>query len=147
MVRSVDSKRVKAVAFKMPATERDVWGLVQTLAADATFAFIEKVGAMPGQGVTSMFSFGRSYGFLRACLTAADIPWGEVTPGVWQRSMGCLLPKKAGQKKGPTSTEKKNHNKGVAQRLFPDLRITRATADALLIAEYGRRGEVAIKHE
>ena len=45
----------------------------------------------------------------------------------WQKYLGCLT-------KGD-----KNVSKAKAQELFPDLKITHAIADSLLIAEYGRR--------
>jgi hypothetical protein len=60
-------------------------------------------------------------------LVAAGLPFELVSPAMWQRAMGCL------------SGGDKNVTKRKAQELFPDLYITHATADALLIAEYGRR--------
>lgn len=39
------------------------------------FACVEKVGAMPNQGVTSMFHFGKSAGFIEGVLSALDIPY------------------------------------------------------------------------
>ena len=88
---------------------------------------------MPGQGVTSMFNFGKSYGNLEAFLVAAAIPFERVTPSVWQREFGLI------KKKGETHTQKKNRHKSLAQELFPSVKVTHAVADALLIAEYGRR--------
>ena len=114
-------------AFKMPDTERDIWDSIDALGHEGTTAFIERVSAMPKQGVSSTFKFGMNYGFLRACLIAAKIPFEEVTPGKWQRSLGCL------------SGGDKNVTKAKAQQIFPELKITHAIADALLIAEYGRR--------
>ena len=93
----------------------------------APFAFLEKVHAMPKQGVTSTFAFGQSYGFLRGCLIALGIPFEEVTPQKWQKAMGCL------------SKGDKNVTKARARQLFPGIKMTHAIADALLIAEYGRR--------
>ena len=43
---------------------------------------------MPGQGVTSMFSFGRSLGILEGTLAGLDIPYTLVTPQVWKKAMG-----------------------------------------------------------
>jgi crossover junction endodeoxyribonuclease RuvC len=91
------------------------------------FAYIEKVHAMPGQGVTSMFTFGQSYGFLRDCLISLGIPFEEATPRKWQAALGCL------------SGGDKNVTKARAQQLFPSVKVTHAIADALLIAEYCRR--------
>jgi len=49
---------------------------------------IEQVNAMPGQGVTSMFSFGRSLGILEGTLAGIDIPYTLVIPQVWKKAMG-----------------------------------------------------------
>jgi crossover junction endodeoxyribonuclease RuvC len=50
-------------------------------------AVLEAVSAMPGQGVSSMFSFGRVYGSIEAALAAARIPYDSVTPSVWKRAL------------------------------------------------------------
>lgn len=50
-------------------------------------AFLEQVSAMPGQGVTSMFSFGLSYGALRQALASEGVPTTLVTPVVWKKAM------------------------------------------------------------
>jgi crossover junction endodeoxyribonuclease RuvC len=114
---------------KMPDTERDLWEIIDgdEDAIPIAFAAIEAVHSMPKQGVASSFKFGRSYGFLRGCLIASGIPFEEVTPQRWQKELGCL------------SKGDKNVTKARAQQLFPKLKITHATADALLLAEYARR--------
>ena len=100
-----------------------------------TFAYLENVHSMPGQGVASTFKFGVHYGMLRMALMAAGIGFQTVTPAVWQRKMSCL------------SKGDKKVTRAKAQELFPSVEIigrgskapTHAVADALLIAEYGRR--------
>jgi crossover junction endodeoxyribonuclease RuvC len=52
-----------------------------------THAFMERVSAMPGQGVSSMFSFGRSSGIVEGVLAAYEIPTTLITPQVWMKSM------------------------------------------------------------
>ena len=118
-------------ADKMPDTERDTWELIRRWRDSATLAVIEAVHSMPKQGVASSFKFGRSYGFLRGCLIASGIPFEEVTPQRWQKELGCL------------SRGDKNVTKARAQQLFPSLKVTHATADALLLAEYARRLHVS----
>lgn len=81
---------------------------------------------MPKQGVASSFKFGRSYGFLIGLLTGLRIPYEFVTPQKWQKAMGCL------------THGDKNISKAAAQRRWPNEKWTHATADAGLIAEYGR---------
>jgi crossover junction endodeoxyribonuclease RuvC len=92
-----------------------------------TVAAIEQVHAMPKQGVASSFKFGQSYGFLRAMLIAFGIRFESVTPGKWQRELGCL------------SRGRKNVTKAKAQETFPGVKCTHAISDALLLAAYARR--------
>jgi len=49
---------------------------------------IEKVGAMPGQGVTSMFNFGRSAGIIEGVVAALRMPHTYVTPQTWTKVVG-----------------------------------------------------------
>ena len=66
----------------------DLAVLVATIRhADATEAWLERVGAMPGQGVSSMFAFGRAVGQVEAVITACALPLSLVTPQVWKRSL------------------------------------------------------------
>lgn len=51
-------------------------------------AVLERVGAMPGQGVTSVFSFGRSVGIVEGVMSAFRIPLTIVTPQIWQKVAG-----------------------------------------------------------
>ena len=50
--------------------------------------FIEKVGAMPNQGVASMFSFGQSYGVMLGAAAALKLPTTAVTPRLWMKAVG-----------------------------------------------------------
>ncbi len=51
-------------------------------------AFVEQVGAMPGQGVSSVFSFGKSFGVAIGVLVALGAPMTFVAPAVWKRALG-----------------------------------------------------------
>lgn len=123
--------------WKMPATERDVWDLVHSfnsglfggdmLKMNDAFAVIEQVHAMPKQGVTSVWTFSGSYHGVRMALIGAGIPFETVTPQKWQKFMGCM------------SKGDKNVTKRRAQELFPDVKMSHAIADALLLSEYCRR--------
>lgn len=98
------------------------------------FCIVEKVHAMPKQGVSSMFNFGANFGFIQGLLTAFRIPFQLVDPRTWTKSFGC-------------GNDKDEHIR-TAQRLYPEVdmrRTERCTkchdgyADALLMAEYGKR--------
>jgi hypothetical protein len=96
---------------------------------------IEKVHAMPKQGVTSMFSMGEGYGLWRGMVVALGMRLLLVTPQAWMKEV------LAGY-----GTKDKNASYTVASRLFPmaPLKgpkggIKDGRADALCIAEYGRR--------
>lgn len=108
-------------------TEKDVSEWLADVAGEKCYATLEQVGAMPKQGVSSTFKFGRSYGFLRGLLIAHRVPFETVTPAKWQGFLGC-------RSKGD-----KNVTKAKAQELFPLNKWTHRTADAVLLAEYGRR--------
>lgn len=122
-----------ADAVKMPATETDVVDVLRELRNRATpvFAYLEEVHSMPSDGVRSAFSFGQNYGGLRMALIALQIPFKTVRPQLWQRHVG-IRPVK-----NEAYTKRKNRLKARAQELFPSLKPTLSTSDALLIARYG----------
>lgn len=96
------------------------------------FAVIEKVSAMPGQGVSSMFKFGMNYGFLRACLVANHISFRDFIPRLWQKHYS-MSKKKAETKKGW-----KIRLQGVAENLYPEDKIPLYAADAVLLAHFAK---------
>lgn len=60
---------------------------------------LEKVGAMPNQGVSSMFQFGRSVGIIEGALVAAGYRYDTVVPAVWRRAMGVVGDKSASRER------------------------------------------------
>lgn len=94
--------------------------------------YLERQQAMPGQGVTSMFSIGYGFGLIEGLLVALGLPYVVVGPQAWQKVM------LAG-----TSGTTKERALTVARRLYPTADLGRrkdaGRADALLIAEWGRR--------
>ena len=112
--------------------------LIEKLKYDSKFfdvkCVLEKVNAMPGQGVVSMFNFGQNYGFIQGVLKAYNIPFELVPPQKWKKEFSV--------------TSDKNISIEVAKRLFPTVNL-KATerckkdhdgmAEALLMAEYARR--------
>lgn len=91
--------------------------------------YIENVHAMPKQGVSSVFSFGRSLGNIEGALGVLGIPFTYVEPTVWKRRYGLI-----GSEKDAART--------TAARLFPIAPLARkkdiGRADAILIANWGR---------
>ena len=51
---------------------------------------IEHVSAMPGQGVTSMFNFGQSFGILKGICTAMQLPMYFIRPAKWKKYFNLL---------------------------------------------------------
>ena len=51
---------------------------------------IEQVSAMPGQGVTSMFNFGQSFGILKGVCSAMQLPMYFVRPAKWKKHFSLL---------------------------------------------------------
>jgi crossover junction endodeoxyribonuclease RuvC len=100
------------------------------LKAESPHCFIEKVAAMPGQGVTSMFNFGKGYGIWIGILGALKIPFTLVTPQAWKKPI-------------MQGIKDKDAARIRAQQLYPDLtpQLTRkkdiGRADAILLAHFG----------
>ncbi len=51
---------------------------------------IEQVSAMPGQGVTSMFNFGQSFGMIKGICSAMQLPMFFVRPAKWKKYFNLL---------------------------------------------------------
>lgn len=97
-------------------------------------AIIERVSAMPRQGVSSMFTFGRVYGEAWSGLLLANpsnpVRVSSVTPSMWQRDL--LLPKR------DCVTNHKRTLKEEAEKRF-GRKFLLAEADAAWLAEWGRK--------
>ena len=121
-------RQVYALNPTMLEVQLDVLLLnVQMACPDETWAFVEKVQHMTGDGGKGSHTFGYIKGFLRGELRARGFLICDVYPMIWQSALGCL------------SGGNKNVTKVWAQQLFPGVKVTHAIADSLLIAEYGRR--------
>lgn len=124
------------VADRMPATREDVVDYFRGF-MPGTVAYIERPPISMGKRVTAsaLVKLGHSY---ERCATAAvsrGIEIVEVTPQQWQKLYGF-------KRSGRTPTEWKNLLKRKAIELFPNIKVTLAIADALLIANYARRVHV-----
>ena len=90
---------------------------------------IEQVSAMPGQGVTSMFNFGQSFGILKGICSAMQLPMFFVRPAKWKKHFNLINSEKDASRTraieifpyfSPQLSRKKDSNK----------------ADAILIASF-----------
>jgi crossover junction endodeoxyribonuclease RuvC len=111
---------------------------LELLKSRVAHCFIEKVHSMPDQGSVSTFGFGMGFGLWIGILCALHIPYTFVTPQAWKKEL-------------MQGMRDKDAARIRAQQLFPQTvdRLSRkmdvGRADALLIAEYGRRTYVGKK--
>lgn len=120
---------ISAEDVPVVANEIDVATLAQRLAQiRPDVCFIERVSAMPKQGVASTFKFGMAFGMVRGVVAAAGIPMHLVTPQTWKRHFRLDSDKEKARalalRLWPSSTcfgRKKDHGR----------------AEAALIARYG----------
>ena len=96
-----------------------------------TFVIVEQVSAMPGQGVTSMFNFGQTFGSIKGICAALGLPIFYVRPAKWKKHFELINSSKDASRRkviemypsiSSILTKKKDVNK----------------ADAILIARYFR---------
>ena len=90
---------------------------------------IEQVSAMPGQGVTSMFNFGQSFGILKGVCSAMNLSMHFVRPAKWKKHFNLI-------------NASKDASRTKAIEIFPYFSINLSKkkdankADAILIASY-----------
>ena len=104
-----------------------------------TFLIVEQVSAMPGQGVTSMFNFGQTFGSIKGICAALNLPIFFVRPAKWKKHFDLINSSKDASRTkviemypsiSPRLTKKKDVNK----------------ADAILIARYFRDCRAQFNH-
>ena len=60
------------------------------LKKEDTYVIVEQVGAMPGQGVTSMFNFGQTFGSIKGICAALGLPIFYVRPAKWKKHFNLI---------------------------------------------------------
>ena len=102
---------------------------IKNLKKEEIKVVIEQVSAMPGQGVTSMFNFGQSFGILKGICSAMQLPMYFVRPAKWKKYFNLINSEKDASRTkaievfpyfSSNLSKKKDSNK----------------ADAILIASY-----------
>ena len=63
----------------------EITARIKKIDKDDIRVIIEQVSAMPGQGVTSMFNFGQSFGILKGICSAMQLPMYFVRPAKWKK--------------------------------------------------------------
>lgn len=125
------------------STDKEIWQFIENMSFKYNIKCVsEMVSAMPGQGVTSMFSFGTNVGFIKGLLVAAGISYEEKVPRTWQKALGIqprYKPKKGESGVEESKTDFKKRLRQKAEQLYPNHKITADTADAILIAHFCRQ--------
>jgi crossover junction endodeoxyribonuclease RuvC len=102
---------------------------IKSLKKEEIKVVIEQVSAMPGQGVTSMFNFGQSFGILKGICSGMQLPMYFVRPAKWKKYFNLINSEKDASRTkaievfpyfSPQLLRKKDSNK----------------ADAILIASF-----------
>lgn len=113
--------------------------IISDHANDLRCAFVEKVHAMPKNGVTGMFNFGRNYGIILGMLVANRVKIIDVRPQDWMKTIHLEYNVKV---------PPKERNLVAFKKIFPNIDARRTVrckgpdlglVDAALIAEFGRR--------
>lgn len=133
----------RVVADAMPDTPGGVVGYLREVVATADgperiTCYLEQVGGYvggPGQPGSAMFRFGEGFGFLHGCLLTLGVSVVMVHPQRWQKAMAL------GTRGDLGKADWKRKLRATAERLFPAVKVTMATADALLLLHYARQEE------
>lgn len=122
------TNQVNAAALAKILVSCQSYSVVKGKSTGGIKIYLEQVNAMPGQGVTSMFNFGVSYGIVMGICGTLEYPLFLIRPGLWKRKAGLL-------------GKPKDAARGLAQHLYPnaDLALKKhiGRADAILIARFG----------
>lgn len=117
-----------------PFDEVEYMRLLKKASEGECICCLERVGAMPKQGVTGTFNFGLNYGWIQGVLYALRIPVETVRPQEWKKKFGV--------------TADKNTSIDVCKKLFPGVSLKKSDrsrtdndgmAEALLLAMYAKR--------
>ena len=132
-----------ATAFHMPATDGELLQKLKMAGqTTASTVYLEDIVLFVPQRTpggkqlpsSRMITYGASWGTIKGMLFALGYRIVLVRPQKWQGALGL------GNSRGMTKTAWKNKLKQRAEELFPNIKVTLATADALLILEAAWRG-------
>ena len=112
-----------------PQTYNEISSRINKFSKKDITVVIEQVSAMPGQGVTSMFNFGQSFGVLKGICSALELPMYFVRPVKWKKYFNLI-------------NSEKDASRTKAIEIFPYFSSQLAKkkdsnkADAILISSY-----------
>ena len=72
----------------------EILGRIRNFPKKDIFVVIEQVSAMPGQGVTSMFNFGQSFGVIKGICSAMQLSTYFIRPVKWKKYFGLIKSEK-----------------------------------------------------
>ena len=107
----------------------EILNIKNTFAGHKINVVVEQVSAMPGQGVTSMFNFGQSFGVIKGICSAMELPIFYVRPARWKKYFNLI-------------NAEKDASRTKVIEMFPKIsqKLSRKKdnnkADAILIAKY-----------
>tara|TARA_Y100001970_G_scaffold291899_1_gene430927 strand:- start:7913 stop:8404 length:492 start_codon:yes stop_codon:yes gene_type:complete len=99
------------------------------LSSGDTFVIVEQVSAMPGQGVTSMFNFGQTFGAIKGICASLNLPIFYVRPAKWKKHFELI-----NASKDASRTKVIEMYPLISDRLRKKKDVNKA--DAILIARY-----------
>ena len=129
-----DGKIISLCSFDEENYRSAMLHIIKSGGDDGIRCCLEKVSAMPKQGVTSMFNFGTNFGWIQGMLFSFFISYQLVTPKKWKAAFSL--------------NSEKADSIMTCTKLFPDANLRRTDrckvdhdgmAEALLMAEYARR--------
>ncbi len=126
-----DSDEVVTFSWR---TETEFLEFLEPINPAGYTALVEDVPAFVASATSnaSSFKLGYNFGFLVGALRARRFPVELIKPKVWQKGLRGLKPKMG-------YTDRKRAIKDSAARLYPNLKVTNATADAVMILDWGLR--------
>lgn len=139
----IDTETTEVEAYNMPEFYTDIYDLLRDLSfrhgVHKLTVIIEDVGqGIPAQSSKATATFARHNGWLEMALYALALRTEKVKPQKWQKKFS----NQVSRPKGMPEAEWKNMLKSLAQRLYPQVKVTLPKADALLLAEYGKREKI-----
>ena len=96
---------------------------------ESTAVIVEQVNAMPGQGVTSMFNFGQTFGAIKGICAALSLPIFFVRPAKWKKHFELI-----NSSKDASRTKAIEMYPSIAEQLSKKKDVNKS--DAILIARY-----------